>query len=312
MILPSLFANVKFDLWSTEICYIPTRLSHVSVALVCPPPLRSIICSIVSSQRGEPCCSEGRCGTHPWSCSWRKGWGSSTAPTCSTATYIWTNQSDRRVPLQHMTWKRLWKGSSGLSQAPTRSRWRVSTWATRMSRLCRWRWSWPAAGRKCSWSCRGSSPAPCRSSRTSAFHPWAQGLDLHSLLMALQRSKVRWEWNVSAMEPTMYTVFCCLVGGFTLLVMAVFQRVEWGVEVVNLYIISPTINWSKDGGGSFRYPSPKHPNTVTLMPMSFSHLKSSTRFLFKFSYFIYFCRILKDALHLKFRKLNYKRKLFST
>lgn len=30
---------------------------------------------------------------------------------------------------------------SGLSRAPTRSRWRASTWATRTSRLCRWRWS---------------------------------------------------------------------------------------------------------------------------------------------------------------------------
>lgn len=85
------------------------------------------------------------------------------------------------------------------SQAPTRSRWRVSTWATRTSRLCRRRRSWPAAGRKCMWSCQRSSPRPCRSSRTSAFHPLARGLDLHSLLIALQR----WECNISAMEPTL-------------------------------------------------------------------------------------------------------------
>lgn len=79
---------------------------------------------------------------------------------------------------------------SGLSRAPTRSRWRASTWATRTSRLCRWRWSWPAAGSWCTSSCRRSSPAPCRSWRTSVFHPWAQGLDWRSLLFVLQRSKV--------------------------------------------------------------------------------------------------------------------------
>lgn len=96
-------------------------------------------------------------------------------------------------PLGHVTWKRPIKAhdQSGLSRAPTRSRWRASTWATRTSRLCRWRWSWPAAGSWCTSSCRGSSPAPCRSWRTSVSHPWAQGLDWRSLLFVLQRSKVR-------------------------------------------------------------------------------------------------------------------------
>lgn len=129
-------------------------------------------------------------------------------PAAEQRTFEQTSQTGW-FPLQHMTWRGLLKGSGGLSQAPTRSRWRVSTWATHTSRLCRWRWSWPAAGRKCMWSCRGSSPAPCRSSRTSASHPWAQGLDLHSLLFALQRWKVRWGWNISAMEPTMWILLSC-------------------------------------------------------------------------------------------------------
>lgn len=41
-------------------------------------------------------------------------------------------------------------------------------------------------------------------------------------------------------------VFCVLDGGFTLVLVNAFQRVERGVEVVNLHIIWLTIDWSKD------------------------------------------------------------------
>lgn len=72
--------------------------------------------------------------------------------------------------------------TSTLNHTLTRSRWRVSTSARRTSLLCRWRWSWPAAGRKHMSSCRENSPALCHSSQTSFCYHRNQGLNPGCLL----------------------------------------------------------------------------------------------------------------------------------
>lgn len=72
--------------------------------------------------------------------------------------------------------------ASTLNHILTRSRWRVSTSARRTSLLCRWRWSWPAAGRKHMSSCRENSPALCHSSQTSFCYHRNQDLNPGCLL----------------------------------------------------------------------------------------------------------------------------------
>lgn len=153
-----------------------------------------------------------------------------------------------------------WLRWSAVTPTLTRSRWRADTWARRTSRPCRWRWSWPAAGRRCRSSCRVRSPEPSHSSQTSSCLLLNQGLS--------QRRRLHWcrlrekdngvdRINCRFMEVLDISEFprrCINRSELTLWGLWGLGAFLWSgwvertVEVVNLHSTTLTFNWTRGKG----------------------------------------------------------------